>query len=269
MIALDLDRTLLTSDKTITASAEKILKNLHKRGIKVVLCTGRPINAIWGLIQQLGLTGNEDYTITFNGALVVHNNDRKPLFQEGMTKTQLQSVYDFAKQHHTPLDVLDFKQVYEITDLKPSTYKEQFNAGKMSGSIQFLDRSFNQLSDKQSYSKAIISDVAKLLDKDVSDIDDKVAQNYHIARSQPMVLEFLAPKMDKVVGLKALLKHFGWDFSNLMAFGDGQNDLGMVKAAGVGVAMDNAEPEVKKVSKATTLSNDNDGVAVYLERYFS
>lgn len=66
MIALDLDNTLLNSRKEISARNEAVLKKLHEQGIHVVLCTGRPINAIWPYIEQLGLTAAEDYTITFN-----------------------------------------------------------------------------------------------------------------------------------------------------------------------------------------------------------
>ena len=73
MIALDLDNTLLNSDKEISARNERVLKALHDRGVHVVLCTGRPINAIWPYIEQLGLTRPDDFTITFNGGLVINN----------------------------------------------------------------------------------------------------------------------------------------------------------------------------------------------------
>lgn len=86
MVALDLDGTLLTSDKTISQGNEQALKAIHDEGVKVVLCTGRPINAIWRFIEQLGLTEDTDYTITFNGALVVHNNDKAELAKSGIQK---------------------------------------------------------------------------------------------------------------------------------------------------------------------------------------
>ena len=81
MVALDLDGTLLTSDKKISQRNEAILKQLHHDGIKIVLCTGRPINAIWKYIEQLGLTNVDDYTITFNGALVIQNVGHAELFR--------------------------------------------------------------------------------------------------------------------------------------------------------------------------------------------
>jgi len=92
MIALDLDETLLNTDKTISEENAATLRKLHEAGIKVVLCTGRPINAIWGYLEQLGLTTSEDYTITFNGALVIQNATKEALAQSGLSKHDFQPL---------------------------------------------------------------------------------------------------------------------------------------------------------------------------------
>jgi len=261
MIALDLDNTLLTSEKTISKINEETLKRLHHQGIKIVLCTGRPINAIWHLIEQLDLLESQDYTITFNGALVVHNQDKGELAKSGVTKSQWQVLHDFATKVNAPLDILNFEQVYSITDLKPSLYEAQFH-----GQLKFDHLPFSELDAQQRYSKAVICDQPELLDKYEAELTPEVKAAYHIVRSQPHIMEFLAPDMDKVVGLEHLLDHFGWDFSQLMTFGDAANDLGMISKAGIGVAMANASDDVKDVSNVTTLSNDEDGVAAFLNR---
>ncbi|KRL16858.1 Cof-like hydrolase [Lentilactobacillus rapi DSM 19907 = JCM 15042] len=263
MVALDLDGTLLTSDKTISKTNELALKKIHDAGIKVVLCTGRPINAIWRFIEQLGLTEAGDYTITFNGALVVHNNDKAELAKSGMQKQSLQPLHDFVQAQHAPLDILDFEQVYQLTDLKPSMYKQQFKGG-----IDFVPSSFDKLSTADLYSKAIVCDEPEWLDHYQANIDDQLRSQYHIVRSQPQIMEFLAPEMDKVVGLKALLDHFDMDFTNLMAFGDAENDLGMISHANIGVVMQNGQDKVKQAGDVVTGDNDDDGVAQYVEQYF-
>ncbi|GHP14843.1 haloacid dehalogenase [Lentilactobacillus fungorum] len=263
MVALDLDGTLLTSDKTISKGNEQVLRQLHQTGVKVVLCTGRPINAIWRFIEQLGLTQAADYTITFNGALVVHNNDKSELAKSGMKKEALRPLYEFVKKQGAPLDVLDFEQVYPLTDLKPSMYRQQFK-----GNIAFVPESYAELAVSDAYSKAVVCDQPALLDRYQASIDAQLRQKYHIVRSQPQIMEFLAPHMDKVVGLEALLKYFGWDFSNLMAFGDAENDLGMITHAKIGVVMENGQEKVKQAGNVITGTNDEDGVAQYLEKYF-
>ncbi|KRM81888.1 hydrolase [Limosilactobacillus coleohominis DSM 14060] len=90
-----------------------------------------------------------------------------------------------------------------------------------------------------------------------------------MVQSQPHILEFLPQGVDKAVGLKHLLQHLGMDYSNLMTFGDADNDLGMIKAAADGVVMANGLPQVKAVANHLASSNDDDGVAVYLERFFA
>lgn len=263
MVALDLDGTLLTSDKTISKTNEAVLKRIHEAGIKVVLCTGRPINAIWRFIEQLGLTEAGDYTITFNGALVVHNNDKKELAKSGMKKAALVPLHNFVEAQQAPLDVLDFQQVYPLTDLKPSMYKQQFK-----GNIDFVPKSFDELAVSDAYSKAVVCDQPELLDQYQANIDEQLKRDYHIVRSQPQIMEFLAPQMDKVVGLKALLDHFDMDFSNLMAFGDAENDLGMITHAKIGVVMENGQEPVKQAGDVVTGNNDEDGVAQYVREYF-
>lgn len=262
MVALDLDGTLLSSEKKISARNERVLKTLSNQGIKIVLCTGRPINAIWPYIEQLGLTGKSDYTITFNGALVIQNPDKEVLSKKGMSKRQLELLHDYCVEHDYPLDVLDFNAVYPITDLKESIYRQSLNA-----KIEFIPTDFDRLPD-QDYSKAVMAKNPELLDQAVTNLTPEMYKQYHIVRSQTHILEFLEAGMDKAVGLESLLGHFGWSFENLMTFGDAENDLGMLGAAKVGVVMDNGKDDIKAQGTDVTVNNDQDGVAVFLEKYF-
>ncbi|GEO68857.1 Cof-type HAD-IIB family hydrolase [Levilactobacillus acidifarinae] len=263
MIALDLDETLLNTDKTISEENVATLQRLHQAGMKVVLCTGRPINAIWGYIKQLGLTTPGDFTITFNGALVVNNVTKETLAQSGLKHRDFELLHAFASANGYPLDILDFEQVYPIADLKPSVYQQMLKAP-----MAFTPTNFADLPDHL-YSKAVMATDAAVLDQVVATLTPDLKQQYHVVRSQPKILEFLAADMDKAVGLGQLLTHFGWNFSNLMAFGDAENDLGMIKAAGDGVAMLNGQPEVKAAANHQTPTENNAaGVATYLQQVF-
>ncbi|PTM21193.1 Cof-type HAD-IIB family hydrolase [Lactobacillus sp. PFC-70] len=263
MIALDLDETLLNTDKTINDTNVATLRRLHENGLKIVLCTGRPINAIWGYIEQLGLTGDDDFTITFNGALVVNNATKETLAQSGLSRSDFKALHAFAKTNGYPLDILDFDQVYPMNDLTPSVYQQMLKAP-----MAFKPMRFEDLPETL-YSKAVMATDATTLDQVVAQLTPELKDQYHIVRSQPKILEFLAADMDKAVGLGQLLTHYGWDFTNLMAFGDAENDLGMIKAAGDGVAMLNGQPGVKAVANhQTTRDNNAAGVAGYLDQVF-
>ncbi|WP_076460998.1 Cof-type HAD-IIB family hydrolase [Limosilactobacillus caccae] len=262
MIALDLDNTLLNSNKEISQRNEKVLKKLHEKGIHVVLCTGRPINAIWPYIEQLGLTAPDDFTITFNGGLVINNVTKDHLFELGMQKSDLQPLFDYVSDKQIPLDVLDFERVYELTDNPGSIYRTVLK------NIEFQDTALKDL-PTTTYSKAVMAIPAEKLTPIIKALPTDLTAHYHAVQSQPMIMEFLPQNVDKAVGLKALLGHFGLDFSNLMSFGDADNDLGMIKAASQGIVMANGLPAVKKAATALTDSNDDDGVATYCEQYFA
>lgn len=264
MIALDLDNTLLNSKKEISKRNERVLRRLHEQGIKIVLCTGRPINAIWNYIEQLGLTDEGDYTINFNGGLVVNNVTKQPLFSMGLAADDLAIVYRFAHEHGYSLDVLDFDRVYEIMDMPRSVYKGTVKH------IEFLDRHFADLPmGDHHYAKMVMAIPAERLKKIIPTIPEEIHQHFNVVQSQPHILEFLPQGVDKAVGLKHLLSHLGMDYSNLMTFGDADNDLGMIKAAADGVVMANGLPQVKAAADHLTSSNDEDGVAVYLEQFFA
>ncbi|RRK10120.1 HAD family phosphatase [Lactiplantibacillus garii] len=260
-IALDLDNTLLTSDKTISLRTERALKQLHAAGKRIVLCTGRPIKAIQPFLKQLGLNQPGDFSITFNGGLVQQNTTGDVLARTSVSKADIRPLFDHAQASGFHLDVIDLTQVYSIMDLGKSPYEEFIN-----GLMPFKNVNFADLPADDQFGKVVSAgndakEVQAALPASITDF-------FHVVPSRRTLLEFLPPHTDKSSGLKSLLGHFNEGFDNLMAFGDEENDLGMLKAAKVGVAMANAIPAVKAATTHATLSNDEDGVAVFLEKYF-
>lgn len=260
-IALDLDNTLLNSEKAISARNETVLKQLHANGIRVVLCTGRPIKAIQPLLKQLGLTEPDDYSITFNGGLVQQNATGDILARTSLSKDDIAPLHAYAQQLGIPLDVIDLTQVFSLVDLGKSEY-EAF----LKGLMPFSDVTFADLPADDKFGKVVSASTKAVDNRD--QLPAAVTAKFHAVPSRRNLLEFLPQHTDKASGLKQLLAHFGEDDNNLMAFGDEENDLGMLAAAKVGVAMDNAIPAVKAVASDHTLNNDADGVAVFLEQYF-
>lgn len=266
MIALDLDNTLLNSQKEISEQNVATLRHLHEEGIKVVLATGRPINAIRAFITQLGLTGPEDFTLTFNGGLVINNRTGAHLFQTGLVKDDLVPVADFMQAHDLPLDVLDFDRVYEIDPHKQSQYMKTVKG------IDFRQSDFAGLpGGDYAYAKAVLAIPAPRLTaiKDAVLAAPAIAARVRVVQSQPYILEFLPPRVNKALGLEHLLDHFDMTFRDLVAFGDADNDAEMLRAAGDGVAMANALPQIKKIADHQTLTNNEDGVAHYLKKEFA
>lgn len=262
-IALDLDNTLLNSNREISAENEKILKQLHEAGKRVVLCTGRPLGAVQHLIKQLELTKPEDFTITFNGGLVQNNVTQEILNQTTLNKAEVEMLYQDAKQRNYPLDVLGPDKVYSLIECGKSDY-ESF----MSGMIPFEDVDFADLPADQTFGKVVSSAPAETVSQTRAGLPQNIKDNFHVVPSRRELLEFLPASVNKARGLGQLLTYFGETLDNLLAFGDEENDLEMLQAAGIGVAMGNAVPLIKEAANAETLDNNADGVAVYLKRYF-
>ena len=106
LVAIDLDGTLLTDDKRISQKNLTVLQKAKEQGVKVVLCTGRPLAAITPFIEQLGLNEPGDYSITFNGGLVQKNDTGEILSKSAMTLEDVQRISQLMIELDLPLDVL-------------------------------------------------------------------------------------------------------------------------------------------------------------------
>ncbi|KRK40357.1 Cof-type HAD-IIB family hydrolase [Loigolactobacillus bifermentans] len=261
MIALDLDGTLLTSAKTIDALTVRVLQQLNQQGVKIILCTGRALAAIQPYLTQLALTQPDDFASTFNGALVQSVDGQQTLQQIELTKTAMAPIVNFAQTVAWPLDVLDFQQVYHLTELGPSRYQQ------MNPNLIFDQTTYQALAT-QPYSKVVIATDQAKIAQGRQHLTAELMANFNIASSRTDLLEFVPKAVTKAAALDTLLAHFGWTRAELMAFGDQANDLSMIESAGIGVAMGNAIPEVKAMANAETVTNDEAGVAKFLQHYF-
>ncbi|GBG94248.1 haloacid dehalogenase [Ligilactobacillus salitolerans] len=262
-IALDLDNTLLNSAKEISAANQRVLTRLHQEGKRIVLCTGRPLPAIEHLLEQLGLTGPNDYSITFNGGLVQNNQTGEILAQTTLDKAAVELLTRDAAVRHYPLDVLGPDRVYSLTEFGQSKY-EKF----MNGKLKFAHINFADLPENEAFGKVVSAAPAEVVAQTRAGIPAEISEHFNVVPSRRELLEFLPEGVNKAVGLSKLLTHFGESMENLMTFGDEENDLEMIMQAQVGVAMDNAIPLIKDAADVITLDNDSDGVAVYLQKYF-
>ena len=278
IIALDLDGTLLDSQKRLSERNRAALERVAQKGILVVPTTGRFFGMMPPAVRDLPFVR---YAITINGAQVY---DRK-------TDTAL--VRD-----EIPLDMA--LQVMEVLDRYDVVYDcYRTNWGWMTGSLQAkaADYATNEhyLKMVREFRKpvpelkahlretAAEGDVQKIMmfAKKGSGIGEQ-GSGHPVLESikREMAEKFPAIKVTastwnnielnistahKGNALKRFAEHLGFTLDNCMSFGDGMNDLTMVEAAGMGVAMANAEPAVKAVAKIVTASNDEDGVAQVLE----
>ena len=266
IIALDLDGTLLDSDKNLSEANRAALAAAAARGILVVPTTGRFFGMMPPAVRDLPFVR---YAITVNGAQVYDRETDTAIVREELPLAQALEIMRF-------LDGFDV--IYDC-------YQE--NWGRMTRAMQEKAEEYAQCPhyvkmirefrkpypDLKGYLAEHGRDVQKIMlfARDPA-VRDRIAielparfDNLAISTSTFNNLEINAASAHKGRALERFAEHFGWTLANCMAFGDGLNDLTMVRMAGVGVAMANAAPEVLAAADYVTLSNDADGVAAALK----
>ncbi|MFC5630381.1 MULTISPECIES: Cof-type HAD-IIB family hydrolase [Streptococcus] len=263
LLALDMDGTLFTTDKAITEENKQALKKAQELGVKIVITTGRPLKAIIHVLEELDLYNEDNYSITFNGGLVQCNNG-DILDKSDMTFEELEIIYRHIEPLGLPMDVISDGTVYSIASR--GNHSQYYQANPMLTFVE-LD-SLNELSRDIIYNKVVIVTDADFLDSQIPKIPAHLHQVFEIFKSREIILEIMPKGVHKAVGLDLLAKHLGLKAEQVMAMGDEENDITMLKWAGLGVAMANGSAIAKESAKAvTTKTNDQSGVAEAVKKY--
>jgi Cof subfamily protein (haloacid dehalogenase superfamily) len=259
LIAIDLDGTVLTDDKTISQRTKKALKQAMKQGHKVVISTGRPFRSAQPYYQELSL---DTPIVNFNGALVHH-----PLHADwGVFHTPL----DMQVAQEVILTSEEFGVRNIMVEVMDEVYLREHDEVIMN---TFFDPNL----DVNILPSLFHTDPTSVLIHPFEHNVDQLRAHLHEAHAEVIehrkwgapwnIIEIVRSGLSKAVGLERICASYGIPSSRVIAFGDEDNDLEMLQFAGRGIAMGNAIPELKEVSNAITLSNQEDGIAVYLEKY--
>lgn len=257
LIAIDLDGTLLNSNHEITSYTEKVLKKAKEAGIHIVLCTGRPLASIQGYLKQLSLFDESDYSITFNGGYVQHNVSGNVIASAMLHYSDIIKITKLLEQNHFEYDVVSNGTLY-VPKGQSHTFYEQLNHHLPVIATEKWDKTLN-------YNKVVVPAEPDILEKAIPIIQEALGTDYYLVRSLPRLFEIANLEVGKEKGLKHLCEYLDISMSQVVAFGDEANDIGMLQEVGYGIAMGNATTEVKSVSRYITLTNDEDGVAKAIE----
>ena len=265
LIAFDLDGTLLRNDKTVSERTMKALQRAADHGIYLVPSTGRIFDAMPEVVRNMPFVR---YAITVNGAAVYDAAEKRMLYEADLTREEAEAVFAYTfdaicgcyQKGVGWMEETEFEQLpayaanAKILEMLKSVYhpmknlqKEIFSQGS---TIQKLIYFFQEIPER---------------DRKLQETKERFP-NLEISTSLPNNIEVNSAGANKGLGLKCLCDHLGLRLEECMAFGDGTNDLAILKTAGRGVAMANAAMEVLEAVPYRTLSNEEDGVAVEIER---
>lgn len=265
LIALDLDGTMLTDDKRITDESKQIIKHLTDNGHIVVIATGRANRLSTFYYQELGLNTP---MINSNGAFIHHPLDKK------------WESYHLPLQLPTAMEVIDLSLSLDaknvLAAVQDDVYLERFdkeiaNFYKDTGSDNSIFIGDLKQNLKQSPTGMLLYPDTDQLDILTNQLDElKTDFVDHRNWGAPFhVIEVMNHSMNKREGLKRVAEAFHIPKNRIIAFGDGPNDLEMIEYAGVGVAMENAIDELKSLASHFTVTNEENGVAKFLNEYFN
>lgn len=267
LIALDLDGTLLNSEKRLSQRNENALRECIRRGIEIVPCTGR----IWkGIPEFLREFPGIRYAITVNGAAIVDIQKKEEIDQRKFCAAQAIEILEMAKGFNTMYDAYIEGQGYG-----EKRFMDHMDSYGIPPVVQKMVRD----------TRVIVPDVIEKVKREQRDVE-KInyffgdleerarAREELLKRSDVIVsssfqfnLEINAVGATKGEGILRLASHLGIEPEATMGFGDGENDLSMMQKAGLGVAMANGEDIVKQAADYVTDSNDLDGVAKAIEKF--
>ena len=259
LVSIDLDGTLLNDSKRITEQTLDALRGLAPRGIRVVIASARPPRSVRTYQEQLGL---DTLQINYNGALIWDPLQQRPVYHVPMHPRLARGIIDNARDMFDEVLVSVECMDKWYTDRFDQTYTTETGKLFKPDLVCPLDEFCNQPITKL----MLLGDPKMILR-----LEDLLTIRYgHIVsvlRCEPELLQIMDSRASKAVALERIADHYGIPMEEVMAIGDARNDVEMLDAAGVAVAMDNAHPLVKEVADWVAPSNNDHGVHAALVRY--
>lgn len=261
LIAIDMDGTLLNSNKEISDRTFRAIQKAVKKGIHIVLSTGRLLKSAQLFAEDLKL---EDYILACNGAIIV-DGAKNIVYRRPMNLETVKIIMDLGKKHKIYNHFYDEERFYsnvylqEIVDYY-SGRDQKIDLRVFEHDMEILDNN-----DLNIYKFLFIDNDLKKLEKlrvELSKLDI-----IGITKSWSNNIEVMGKDVSKGSGLKFLCKKLDISHENVIAIGDNENDLSMISFAGFGVCMGNGDKIVKDRADYITSTNDEDGVATVIEKF--
>lgn len=260
LLAIDMDDTLLSEELTISKRTKKAVQRASKKGVQIVISTGRMYFAALPHVKSLELEGE---MITYNGALISDINSGEIIEHRPVPLKYCQQIIRIAQEENLFFNLYIDNNVYinklgfgseyyeNIIGIKPSEIKGD--------PADFLTQPSTKM--------MIIEENINKADRIQTKLDANFGEELNIVRSKPSLIEIIKKGVSKGATLAKFAKRLGVDADEVIAIGDSYNDVEMLEYAGLGVAMANAYDEIKRRADYVTASNNNNGVAKVIEEF--
>lgn len=263
LLVLDIDGTLANSHKMITAATKAAVIKLMEKGHICMLASGRPLHGMEWAARELEFDKYGGYLLSYNGAKIVKFDTGETVYEQRIPKSYLPEIYRFAVENDCGLisyqgnDIISGNGINEYIELE----------------YRINDLSIKEVDNFPEYFNEDVVKCLLCVEPDRSAVLEEkfhacIGDRVSVYRSEAFYVEAMPLGVDKASSIAHMLPFIGLSKEDCVACGDSFNDIGMLKYAGVGVAMGNAKQAVKDIADVITLSNDEDGLVPIIERYF-
>lgn len=271
LIALDMDRTTLNSSGQLTDKTKTVLEEAINMGIKVVLATGRTYTSLPN--DHFGIQGLE-YIITSNGAHITKLDEEKIIYSNCIDENSIYEINELLIEHRTrPVEVFTRGRAYIEENIYYDIQKEDSKFAPYLD-VPYALRTRSPIDGIYDFMLVNSKEIENINIHFVSEEEKRGflpilgnLKNVTITSSMPTNIEIGGKTTSKAEALRELCEILGITKENVMAMGDSPNDITMIEWAKLGVAVENATPDVKERADYITSSNNEDGVAKAIEKF--
>lgn len=262
VLVLDIDGTLTNSEKKITENTKNSIIHIMEEGHIVMLASGRPTPGMRRYAKELELEKYGGYLLSFNGGKIINCKSGEIVFQKTIPPVILPGLYKFAIENDCGL--MTYLADTIILGTRSDEYVElesRINGmpiKKAANLLSFVDFEMN---------KCLMTAPIEKAPGFVDRLNEVYGNIVSVYRSEPFFIEIMPKGIDKASSLEKMLSAVGIKRENAICCGDGFNDMTMIKYAGVGVAMANAQEKVKQAADYVTASNDEDGIVEVIHKF--
>lgn len=264
LLAIDMDGTLLDDKKEISPRNQQALRQVAEAGIMVVLCTGRPLSGIQPYFDELKLTYSP-YAIGNNGCLTLSTDDWSILSYQSTPLAHVEQLVKLLEE---------FPSLNLVLFTPHANYALGKELNEATKKDAIIESSILYHTDLETFSSLNIPVLVPIfmgepeeLDRLQMAYDNELAENFQPVRSLNYAFEALPRGVNKASALAELTEKLGISSEEVMAIGDGNNDIEMLQWAGLGIAMGNATPSLLKFADDITDSHNESGLAKAIEKH--
>ena len=261
----DLDGTLLNDQKQITTLTYETLRNWTEKGHKLVLCSGRALDSVIHVRETLGLGDFSNmYLIGYNGGEIYDCTTKKLLHRVALSYETTLKCFEIAKEHN--IHIQTFSDTHILTEKEDAEiiyYKKAVHTP-----VIFTDDILHYLDKEPCKCLAISLNDKELMEHFSHAVKEALGDTVNVMTSTPRFIEMFPISSGKGTSVHWLCNHLNISPENALAAGDEMNDLSMLEAAGIGIAMKNGRDFIKEMADIITeTDNNNDGLVPILKNF--